>query len=121
MKAGCPASTWAKVLLPEPFGPITAWTSPARTVRSMPRRISWLPTWTCRFLISSIRSSSARDTHLPDAALEADAQQLLGFHGELHGQLTKDLLAEAIDNHRDRILSRNPALLTVEELILADL
>ena len=32
--------TCDSVDLPEPFGPITAWTSPLRTVRSMPRRIS---------------------------------------------------------------------------------
>src|SRR4029453_12239076 len=32
--------TCASVDLPDPLGPITAWTSPERTVRSMPRRIS---------------------------------------------------------------------------------
>ena len=32
----CPASTCESVDLPEPFGPMTAWTSPLRTTRSMP-------------------------------------------------------------------------------------
>ena len=32
--------TWDSVDLPEPFGPMTAWTSPERTVRSIPLRIS---------------------------------------------------------------------------------
>ncbi len=41
--AGWPASTCASVLLPEPFGPMTACTSPAFTVRSMPLRISLSP------------------------------------------------------------------------------
>src|SRR5579872_6082399 len=36
--------TWASVDLPEPLGPITAWTWPLSTERSTPRRISWPPT-----------------------------------------------------------------------------
>src|SRR5216683_3027735 len=47
------ARTCASVLLPEPFGPMIECTSPAFTFRSMPLRISWLSTLTCRFLISS--------------------------------------------------------------------
>src|SRR2546430_10370086 len=43
--AGLPASTWASVLFPEPFGPMMACTSPARTVRSTPRRISYAAFW----------------------------------------------------------------------------
>ncbi len=39
--AGCPASTCASVLFPEPFGPITACTSPAFTRSVMPFRISF--------------------------------------------------------------------------------
>ncbi len=37
---GRPIRTWASVLLPEPLGPITAWTSPLRSSRSIPSRIS---------------------------------------------------------------------------------
>ncbi len=33
--------TLLSVLLPEPFGPMMAWTSPFSTVRVSPRRISW--------------------------------------------------------------------------------
>src|SRR5947209_9735295 len=32
--------TWARVDLPDPFGPMTAWTWPLVTSRSTPRRIS---------------------------------------------------------------------------------
>src|SRR5947207_633680 len=49
---------WASVLLPEPLGPITAWTSPGLTVRSMPRRISLPSTRACRFLMTSIQTLS---------------------------------------------------------------
>ena len=35
-----PASTWASVLLPEPFLPMMAWTSPGLMVRLTPLRIS---------------------------------------------------------------------------------
>ena len=46
------------VLLPAPFGPITAWTSPLDTVRSMPRRISLPPAATRRSRISSVLTLS---------------------------------------------------------------
>src|SRR5438270_9561162 len=84
-----PARTPASVLLPEPFGPMMACTSPALTVRSMPFRISRSPTVACRFLISS---SDMYD--LSDAAFETHAQQLLRFHRELHRELFEDLFAE---------------------------
>src|SRR3989442_198536 len=51
--AGLPASTCASVLFPDPFGPMMACTSPARTVRSTPRRISYPSIPAHRFLISS--------------------------------------------------------------------
>ena len=41
---------------------------------------------------------------LPDASLERDAEQLLRFHGELHGQILEYLLAESADDHRDGLL-----------------
>ena len=41
---GLPARTEDNVLLPAPFGPITAWISPLRMVRSMPLSISLSPT-----------------------------------------------------------------------------
>src|SRR5712692_598023 len=42
----------ASVLVPEPLGPMIAWTSPERTTRSIPFRISLPSTVTCRSLIS---------------------------------------------------------------------
>src|SRR3972149_82258 len=117
-----PARTCASVLLPEPFGPMMAWTSPALTFRSTPWRICWVPTLACRSLISSmVHPSDELLRNLADAALEADAEQLLRLHGKLHRQLIEDLPGEAIDDHRDRILGREPALPEVEDLVLADL
>src|SRR5438093_1603828 len=49
-----PARTCASVVFPLPFGPMTAWTSPALIERSIPFRISLPVTFTCRSLISSI-------------------------------------------------------------------
>src|SRR3954451_13203199 len=49
---------YARVDLPEPFGPMIAWVSPERTVRSTPRRISLVlcsaATSTCRSRISRV-------------------------------------------------------------------
>ena len=39
---------FARVLLPDPFGPISAWTSPLRMDRLTPLRISLLATLTCK-------------------------------------------------------------------------
>src|SRR5919202_6149585 len=58
---GCPAMEYARVDLPDPLGPMIAWVSPARTVRSTPRRISLSPcsdaTVTCRSRISRVAMS----------------------------------------------------------------
>ena len=48
-------------------------------------------------------------------------EQLLRLDGELHRQLLEDFLAEAVDDHVDRVLGRDAALLAVEDLVLADL
>src|ERR687896_2297135 len=45
-------SALARVDLPDPLGPISAWNSPERTCRSTPLRICLSPAETCRFLIS---------------------------------------------------------------------
>src|ERR1700744_5653663 len=45
--------TWESVDLPEPFGPMMAWTSPSFTVSDSPWRISRSSTRTCKFLTSS--------------------------------------------------------------------
>src|SRR5204863_8728520 len=51
--SGCPAITLANVLLPEPFGPMTACSSPKPTERLRSRTISFSPMATRKFLISS--------------------------------------------------------------------
>src|SRR6266571_4161315 len=128
--AGLPASTWASVLFPEPFGPMMACTSPARTVRSTPRRISRPSTEAWRFFISSmacLRPRSPRGLRpglvhrLPNTAFQTDAEQPLRLHGELHGQLLEDFPAEAVHDHADGVLGRQAALLAVEDLVLTDL
>ena len=50
---GLPVSTEDNVLFPAPFGPMTAWISPLRMVRSTPPRISLSPTDACSPLISN--------------------------------------------------------------------
>src|SRR5262245_35336986 len=79
----------------------------------MPRRISRPSTPACRLRMLSMT--------LPDAAFEAYVQQPRGLDRELHGQVAEDLLAESVHDHRHRVLARQPALLAVEELLLADL
>src|SRR5439155_868565 len=116
-----PARTFAKVLLPDPFGPMTACTSPACTSRSSPRRISAPLTLACRSSITSIADPLLAADGSANAALETHAEELLGFHGELHRQFAKDLLAETVDDHRHGILGRDAPLPTIEELVLADL
>ncbi len=68
--AGCPMIAFARVDLPEPLGPISAWTLPFSTSRSRPRRISLSSTLTCRFRISSSANFSPfLDIGLGQAAL----------------------------------------------------
>src|SRR3989441_3311737 len=100
---------------------MTACTSPARTSRSSPRRISVRLTLACRSSITSIADPLLATDGSANTALETHAEELLGFHGELHRQLAKDLLAETVDDHRHGILGRDAPLPTIEELVLADL
>src|SRR6476620_7711326 len=51
--------TFDSVDFPEPFGPISAWISPWRTVRSIPRRISLPSTVACSPRTSSVVGSVA--------------------------------------------------------------
>src|SRR5262245_15555116 len=142
-----PARTWASVLLPDPFGPMMACTSPARTSRSIPLRISFPPARAFKPRMTSIGppgsvfASAGEDLpfgfagapcsfrfagaplsfRLANAPLQADAEQLLGLDRELHRQLAEDLLAEAVDDQVDGVLRREAALLQIEDLVLADL
>jgi hypothetical protein len=70
--AGCPASTCASVLFPDPFGPITACTSPGFTVRLMPRRISLSLTVARRSLISSMIYLKKRKSTLVNCDCDCD-------------------------------------------------
>src|SRR5918996_5393007 len=54
---GWPMIALARVDLPDPFGPIRAWTLPFSTSRSSPRRISLSSALTCRLRISSSAKS----------------------------------------------------------------
>src|SRR6266700_7341634 len=112
--AGWPARACASVLLPEPFGPMIACTSPSRIVRSTPFRIS-LPATATRSPLTS-----SRGLFLANASLQTDPEQPRGFDGELHRQLLEHFLAEAVDDHRDRILGGQAALTQIKDLILAD-
>src|SRR5262245_26659153 len=97
-----------------------ACTSPADIFRSRPFRICLPATVTWRFWISSILTFFLSGIST-DAAFETDADKLLRFDGEFHGQLLQHFLAEAVDDQRYRVLRRQAALAAVEELILADL
>src|SRR5436309_14382573 len=110
--SGCPASTRASVLLPDPFGPMMACTCPRSINRSTPRRISRAPAWTCRFSILSMP--------LSNASLQRDDQQLLGLDRKFHRELTEDFLAEPADDDVDGVLGRQPALSAIENLVFSD-
>src|SRR4029077_3346968 len=124
------ASTCARVLFPDPFGPMIECTSPRFTTRSMPFRISCPPTLACRFLTSSkficvplfrgklLFPSTA---HLPDAAFQADTQQLLRFDGKFHGQFAEDFLTKSVHDHGNRVLCFQSTLAEVKQLVFTDL
>src|SRR5581483_6304272 len=52
-RLGCPMIAFARVDLPEPFGPIRAWIDPFSTSRLTPLRICLPSAVTCRLRISS--------------------------------------------------------------------
>src|SRR5205823_10310306 len=68
-----------------------------------------------RVMVSSLIASS------PDAAFEADGEELLRLDRELHRQLLQDVPAEPVDDQRQRILVGETALAAIEQLVLADL
>src|SRR3712207_1118984 len=88
-----------------------AWSSPVGISRSTPFRIG-LPSTSAAS--PSIFSMSA------DTPFEADLQQLLRFHRELHRQLRRPLAAEAVDDEADRVFFGKAALAAVEELVRGD-
>ena len=46
-----------------------------------------------------------------DRSLEAHFEELAGLHGKFHGEFTKDRAAETVDDHADRLLRIDAALL----------
>src|SRR5271165_3658703 len=94
-----------------------ACTSPAFTSRSMPLRISLPAT---RALKSEILSKCPSSRDSADRAFQADGEQILGLDREFHGQLLEYDLAEATDDHVDRVFCGYAALQAVEQLVLAD-
>src|SRR3954454_4423703 len=65
-------STCESVDLPEPLGPISAWTSPDEISRSTPRRISRPWTVACRSRIDSVLTGSSRQRHQHVVAVRSD-------------------------------------------------
>src|SRR5206468_1173514 len=85
----------ASVLLPEPFGPMIAWTSPLFTMRSIPFRIGLASTWTWRSFIS--RSGTGALLH---RGLRREAARRRRLHEVRE--------AHAIQGRRDVLLHREP-------------
>src|SRR5215211_2047394 len=127
---GCPAMEYASVDLPEPLGPMIAWVSPARTVRSTPLRISLGPpsaaTSACRSLISRVdmvfECSRCGGTVRSDAG---DGE--LGLDGRLQpftqlgkGKAGEDLAEEPADDQAARDVFRDAAALQVEQLLVVE-
>src|SRR5438094_5613064 len=140
---GWPARTFASVDLPEPFGPMMAWTSPLLTVRLMPFRISLPSTDAYRFRISNIqlklqkgmvfgfwslvfqigqtkKQSPKTKTILPNRPFQFQTQQARRFNCKLHWQLQENILAETVDDERHGVFLRNASLHQIEQLLLTD-
>src|SRR5215470_10053841 len=109
-----PASTCARVDLPEPFGPISACTLPRPTESSSPLSIFLPSTSTCRFRTS-------KRFILSHAAFQADRDQLLRLDGKFHRQLLQHVLDEAIDHERGRLFLGQSALRAVEQHVFGNL
>src|SRR5215213_2919182 len=88
--------TFARVDLPEPFGPISAWISPFETSRSRPLRISLSSARTCRLRIS--RSANCGLLLLGLGGLgAAEGDQLVeGGAGERPGHAALDARPEQL-------------------------
>src|SRR5215510_9494792 len=123
---GCPASTFAKVDLPEPFGPMMAWTSPLLTFRLMPFKISLPSTEAVRLRISNIHNSKkmvfgfgslaleppsnprqrpkTKDLSSPNGAFQLQSEQPRRFNRKLHRQLQKNVFAKTVNDERHGVL-----------------
>src|SRR3546814_20649072 len=52
-----------------------------------------------------------------DRAFQADFQQLIRLHRELHRQLAQDLLAEAVDDQADRVFLPDTSAAAIATLV----
>jgi hypothetical protein len=57
---------------------------------------------------------------LPNTTFKAHTQKFLGFDGEFHGQVFEDFFAVAVDDHVDRVLRWDTALVAIEDLVFTD-
>lgn len=73
------------------------------------------------FSLSLFFSHPPSSSFLPNGPLQLQAHQLVDLGGKLQRQLIKDLAAEAGDNRPDSVLGRDPPLLEIKQLLLADL
>src|SRR3954468_5283093 len=122
-KAGWPMIAFASVDLPDPFGPIRAWISPAGTRRSSPFRISLPSALTCRsrisrsgIYISVFVSSGGRCTLARDRNLARDGAALAGELDEVGERGARERLRHAAMDARPQKLRRTGA---VVELVRA--
>src|SRR3954453_20677056 len=94
-----PMIALASVDLPEPFGPMSAWNSPARTCRSTPLRIGLSPAETCRLRISR----SAIGLRVGSGRRRGDGSRCFGRRalGERHELGQRGALQGLDDAHLD--------------------
>ena len=101
-----PASAPARVLLPEPLGPMMAWTSPEPTVRSIPFRICRSPAFACKPRISIIdsRPYPTLPSRLTLSSFWASTANSIGSSRKtsLQNPLTMRLTASSVERPRWR-------------------
>src|SRR3546814_8072752 len=77
--------------------------------------------WSSDVCSSDLRRREKGWSWSANRSLEADFQQLLRLHRELHRQLAEDLLAEAVDDQADRVFLADAAAAAIEHLVVGDL
>ena len=87
----------ARVLFPEPLGPMMAWTSPGAQCERV-RSLEDLGVADAGVEVVDLEHGGSGRRGLADAALEGNGEELARLHGELHGELVEDLLGVAIDD-----------------------
>jgi hypothetical protein len=57
---------------------------------------------------------------LTHGALQGDGEELLGFHGKLHGQLIEDVFAVTVYNQGNGLFGADAPLVAVKNLVFAN-